>query len=655
VITLTSFSFWLNFVYFFVVFFVVFFIPGSVILKRFKFSLFQHIVLSSVVGITLWALQAFIFGFLGFRNFSYIYLILFILIWIRINGDLVKRNKWKINPQKLDYLTFLILIIGSIVQFYPIFFNGLEYSSGVYFCCAGKDGLYHISLTNELIKRFPPYEPAMFGEIVRNYHYLANLVLAEMIRVFKLPLIYLQMQYFPLILSFLIGLSVLVFSQIAGFSKRIIFLTLFFIYFFADITPIFMFLLGNGLRFDVPIISNLTFWASPPRLFAIPVFFAGLSFLALWLKKNTLSFGLLSAVLFASLIGFKIYFGLFAVIGYFFLFIWFLLKKEYKKILPILIFVLVSSMLFFAVNQGVGGLIFTYFWRFENFISQPGFNLTKLELERGVYAAHNNYLRLAEYELLYILAYFIFAFGFLNLAFIQTKKTLANFQKGINLFLIPASLISLFIGFFFIQKTGGANTSQFIITAAIIGSFYAAFAIDVIFKRVNRKIGLVIVFIILSITSLRAMHDSRAIAKGIVKEDTGFFINSDEISAFKYLKYNSEQNVIILTYPKTEPRWKCFYVNFQAERNLFLCDAEGILSDHGVDVSSRLNSVNKIFYSPDPNEVQKAIEINNISYLYLPIDKSPFATASANFLIPVFQNSSVKILKFIPNNDTINL
>ena len=652
-ITLTSFSFWLNFVYFFVVFFVVFFIPGSVILKRFKFSLFQHIVLSSVVGITLWALQAFIFGFLGFRNFSYIYLILFILIWIRINGDLVKRNKWKINPQKLDYLTFLILIIGSIVQFYPIFFNGINTNNGLYFCCGGKDLIYHISLTKELVDRFPPMEPAAWSVIVSNYHYLSNLALSEIIRIFHLPLIATQAQYFPPVLSFLIGLSFMVFAQICRFPKLVTRLSLLFLYFFGDITVFLMIILGKGVRFDIPIISNFSFWVSPPRLFAIPIFFAGFSFIILWFREKKLFLGLLSAILFASLIGFKIYFGLFAALGYLFLSLFILYKKDYLKFIPIILFGLISFLLFYVVNRGSGGLIFTYFWRFENFVAQPGFELTNLELARYVYLNAGNYLKVGMYEVFYVLIYFIFSFGVINFAIFQTKKSISYLTKEINIFLIPATLLSLIIGFFFIQKTGGANTSQFIITAIIVASIYAAISISAIYNKIGPKLKIIFLIFILFITLPRVIHDTWAVAKNIYMQKGGSLLTASELSAFNHLKNDTNKKDLVLAY---KVGYSCYFVNFISDRKLFLCDEpNGILSDHAANVEKRITAQEIIFLSASPNSVKKELENNNISYIYLPVNLSPFATASANFLKPVFQNSSVKILKFIPNNDTINL
>src|ERR1700722_18993317 len=76
-------SFWLFFVWFFIVVFFAFYIPGSFLLKKIHLSSFQQIVISSIMGMALWGWQGFVFGFLNIRWMTYIYLLVFFILWIR--------------------------------------------------------------------------------------------------------------------------------------------------------------------------------------------------------------------------------------------------------------------------------------------------------------------------------------------------------------------------------------------------------------------------------------------------------------------------------------------------------------------------------------------------------------------------------------------
>lgn len=60
---------------------LAFFIPGDLFTRQFKLTLFQRIVLAMGLGIVLWALQGFIFGFLALRNLSYVYLAICLILW----------------------------------------------------------------------------------------------------------------------------------------------------------------------------------------------------------------------------------------------------------------------------------------------------------------------------------------------------------------------------------------------------------------------------------------------------------------------------------------------------------------------------------------------------------------------------------------------
>src|SRR6185437_15013066 len=315
--TFLTVQFWLFFIAFFFAAFLAFYIPGHFFLKKYKLTTFQRTILALIIGIALWGWQGFIFGFLQIRWMTYFYLLFFLIVWIK-SGDpksILESIKRRHKPT-VDLPIILLILVGTLLQMLGVFFLGILTSKGMYFCCSVNDSLYHIALTNQIVKEFPPTEPGMSGIIVHNYHYLSNLVSAELIRIFHLPLIATQFQYLVLFLSLLLGLTAVVFGQMVNLKKSYILWLVFFLYFSGDMTYILSFFGGQGLNFNTPYLENaLWLWNSPPRVFATVIFLGSVSILILWIKEKKLSLGIILSFVFATLISFKVYNGIFVLTG----------------------------------------------------------------------------------------------------------------------------------------------------------------------------------------------------------------------------------------------------------------------------------------------------------------------------------------------------
>ena len=120
----------------------------------------------------------------------------------------------------LIFFLLCIFLFGVIIQLSAVWFEGVYTKNGLFFCCSNfVDSVYHIALTNQIIKRIPPYQPEIYGVVVQNYHYWGNIISAELIRIFHLPLISTQYQYIMLFLSLFLGLSAVVFTEILQLGK----------------------------------------------------------------------------------------------------------------------------------------------------------------------------------------------------------------------------------------------------------------------------------------------------------------------------------------------------------------------------------------------------------------------------------------------------
>ena len=628
---------------------LAFFIPGDLALRRLSLTLFQRFVLGIMLGMVLWGWQGTIFGYLGLRWLSYVYILITFIFWLQFyrkdkGFDILK----KLRVSKPDLLTFSIIAIGSLMQITVVWFTGVTQANGLYLCCGNtSDSLFHIALTDQIVKNFPPFQPGMFGVTVQNYHYWSNLVIAELIRVFGLPLIETQYQYSTLFVSIFLGFSALVFGQIVKLGRVFNRWLIFFLYFGGDLIFLLFFGLGKGFNFNMSSLEDgARFLVNPPRAFSILVFFAGLSLLAVWIKKRDLRTGLLMAILLGSVIGFKVYSGIFALAGLGILGAYFLLKRNFRMVLPLIVTLIISFVVYLPVNNNAGGLYFTKFWLFENFIVQPALGLERLELARLIFEEHDNWLRVIQFELIFFSLFVFSVFGSKLIGLLQSKKSLSALPLEINIFLISGISVSLVLGFFFQQESGGANTFNFLVSVFIIGSIYTATACVYWLGKISKKIRLIIVALIIVLTVPRVLHEWRISIIHLLRNE-GFVVSNSHLQSTNYLKDKTPKaSIVLVDNRRFEMDKSSPYISFLSNRSMFFSGKE-ILESHGVDTSEKEKIVNNVLTNSNIILVSEILENNKINYIFmstqdiLPIEKS------SKFVKTVFLNKDVKILKVL--------
>lgn len=634
-------SFWLYFILFWISIFFAFFIPGDLVLRKLRLTSLSRLVLATLVGMVLWGWQGFIFGYLEVRWLSYVYLLVFFILWFKTES---KNLNFKFN---MDLILSIIITIGVLLQLSTVWFTGIFYSDGLFFCCGHlADSVLHLALTNQLVKQFPPYEPGMYGTFVQNYHYWGNLVVSELIRVFHLPLINTQYQYFSLFISLFLGLSAIAFSQLIKIGINFTRWLTFFLYFGGDTIFLLLLIIGRGFNFSMGALEDGSkFLVNPPRAFAVVVFFAGLGLLILWLRRRDLYSGLIMAIILGSLVGFKIYIGIFALIGLAALGGYYLLKKNFRMILPLIVALIIALVIYLPVNSNAGGLYFTGLWRFENFIVQPALGFIRLELARIVFLEHQNWLRVAQYELIFIFVYLLATFGSKLVGIIQTKKSLSLFHPELNIFLMSGIAVSALLGFFFQQNTGEANTFNFLVSIFIIGSIYTALAGYYWMTKMKNMLKLIFVFVIMLLTIPRVFHEGYLNMTRILTRE-GFLIENNELEGLNFVKSKTgEKSLILVDNRKFNLDLEAPYISFLADRPMFLSGINNELKTHGINFSDRELVRDVVLKNSNICEVGSALFENKVDYIYMsPLDDLK-ATESAYFTQVVFENPRVKILK----------
>lgn len=317
--SITDIGFWLWMMWFVVASFVSLYIPGFLTLKAIRMKLmhpFLTTCLALTIGVILWMVQGYILGYLHARIGTYLYIAICIGIYGYIK--LYRRDTSEYKKHVLDLWSLVLLIIGTISQCIIMFPSGFIYKDGIrlYFLNAF-DGVMHLGFIASMVRIFPPIEPGAFPLLLTNYHYWSDLFIADMHRIWGIPIQLVYFQYTPVLIAFLTGILVYVLLTLWKASNIVKRVSLLFLFFSGNAAFIVMQILHGRLGIsETPAIDNgPTVFLNTPQAFARLSFIAGLIFLHLWLKERKHRYGVLLMLCFAVLFGLKIYFGVFAAIG----------------------------------------------------------------------------------------------------------------------------------------------------------------------------------------------------------------------------------------------------------------------------------------------------------------------------------------------------
>ncbi len=612
-----------------IVSFLVFYIPGRVVSSGFFPKLAESIYLSLGVGLSLWALQGYFFAILGLRNLTWAYLIVSTYLFLRLK----KKINFSFSSFKSNKVLFLIIVSGVLIQNLAVFPSGLKNSLGIRFYDINAfDGIYHLTLSKNLVTSFPAQEPGFWGHSLINYHYFSNLVIADVARLFQLPVSLLQFQVFPLLLSALLGLLAYeVGRQFAG-NKNAGKIFAFLVYFGSDFGYITSLVLLNNFSITSlqPIETSSLLFTNPPRAFAEVVLLSGLLLLLSFLRERKLPQFLISSLVLISTLGFKVYFGIFSAVLVAAVAFFDFVKSKNPKFLFTLVFpVLIAFLIYFPTNSGARGLFFAPFSWPRHYFASGALQALQWHLAEQVFWQHQNFPHLA---ILYLQYTAIFLFTILG------TRVLGLFAFNHYLIYIP-TIIFLFLGIFFLQEVGIYNTFNFFSVAALTLSLLTA---DVITRRFQGKKLFLISVLLLLLTIPRPLIGAVGQAKSIGVG--GYIITNEELAALNYLKENSPKSSVILVAPGDSLDYNSPYVECFSERATFLSNLD-ILESHNQPVNKRKEELKGLLSQAGKEKFFLMARQMGINYFYVKKDVQKSISYKFNENEIFFRNSEVVIIK----------
>ncbi len=481
---------------------------------------------------------------------------------------------------------------------------------------------------------------------MNNYHFWSNLVIASLVRVFRLPLFPAQFHFFPLLISYLLGFSTVAFWDILNFNKVVTRFLVFLNYFGGDLIYLLLIFLKRGPNYFImsSLEDGTKFLYNPPRAFSLIIALAGISIFSLWLKSKKDLLGFLSIFLLASTIGFKIYTSLFFVPGIFFLALISLFRHNWKKLFILATFPLIAILIYLPTNSQAGGLIWTPFSIVNNFIVQPSLGLESLERARIIFLNDKKYLHNLIFEIVFTGIFLIGILGTKILGFFQSVSfVVKKLGKELTLLLITGIFSSLFVGLFFIQVTGGANTFNFLVSVFFFLSIFASLSISFWKEKLPKYLFWIFIILIIILTTPRVTYETFHNLKNFFNP-RGFLLTNEELELYKLINNQS------LSFHKTaiDPmHWlgrNTPYVSLFLNQPLIV-SGNGLLKHFRIDISKEEKSQSLIFNNSNEVVVAKELFTNQIGHIVLYENHSLRATESAYFTTVLAKNNAGAVLK----------
>jgi hypothetical protein len=562
--------------------------------------------------------------------------------------------------KKQKIISFLIIIIGTFVLALTMIRSGLNYDFGTGFWGPnGHDGIWHLSLINQLQKSVPPQNPVFSGTILTNYHWGFDLFAALFGKIINNN----SFAYFQL-LPILLGLMIGVFSYRLikqNFkNKNIALLFTFLIYFCGSFGWIYTLIKsgqlgGESLFWSMQSVSALI---NPPFAMSLVFILIGL---IMWSKNNSspkYSLAIINGLIFGLLAGIKVYSGI--LIGLTLVILWLYQLFKTKKVvnynfvtwvttLIVSVFILASL----GVLKGSSFLELKPFWFIHSMIeSIDKFYLPKLAAYRSSLSQNLSLIKIPLFLIIEFILVLIFLVGNMGLRCLGFISIFQKFKKQkfipLEKLILILMGISFLIPLFFVQKGTAWNTIQFFYYFLFFSNlFFAQFLTNLIKKKQLSRIILVI--FILTVANI----GSFITIKDYLGNPPPAAIPTKEIEALNFLKEQPKETV--LTYPYDKyiknnmstpiPIYAyetTAYVSAFSKKTVFLED-EMNLDITGFNWQFRRQEEEKFFSTTDEFFARGFLLNNQIDYIYL-VNNQKFNLSEQQLQIAkIFDNREVRI------------
>jgi|GEM_PF-710193 hypothetical protein len=646
----------------FLLFLLVFcLVPGLLLVNKLLAKdepLLRRIFLGLVVGSTALTLVFYATSIFNLRILVIPYLLSTLILFIRLRLFSLVKFKVPKFTGSLSFFPAFIILLGTIFQNIPTFKSGLTFPFGMGFWGPNThDGIWHLSLINQLLKGIPVENPIYAETILKNYHFFYDLLIAATAFFTRIPAVDLVFRFFPILFSLLLGIGTyylvlhLFSDKIAAKKLQVTAIfSLFFVYFSGSFGWIVEYLKQKTLGGESAFWANqaISFNLNPP--FAVSVLIIIALLLILFRSKNKSLYGiLLISMLAGSLIGFKAYGAVLILLSLFSVAVIGIFKKDLFYLPVFIVSSLVALLIFLSNFQSSEQLMmFAPFWFIHAMVDSPDrVGWTRLSIARMA-GLEKNLFKFISAE---AISLFIFIFGNLGMRFFSLFS-LVNLKTIIKnndlLFLLVFAASSFLIPILFIQSGNPWNTIQFSYYGLYITALVSGLVVASLISRLSKLLSLVFVLLVIILTPVNSITTASYYTNYLPHGR----VDSQELEALKFL--SKQEKGTVLTFPydnklktKLSEPWPLYaydstgYVSALSGHSVYLEDEpqnQILLTDY----KKRLISSKDFFLKP-AKENMEFLKVNKIKYIYLPKIYNIRLDESAREIKNIFENKEVAV------------
>ncbi len=637
---MSPFEFILDLLLFIIACFLAFYIPGKIIVKKISSNILLDSTISIVVGMVLWVIQGTVFGYLNLRNLAYLYLLIFLILYIKID---LKKLYFKFNLKKIKevWLEMIIILTGTIAQNLTYFRMGWKTLNGVIITSYNPpDHVWHAALVKELINKFPPNEPSISNVTLKDYHYFYNLLAADLIKVFHLPFFESQFMGFYPLASILLGIIGYGLANKIYPKKIFTRFFLFLLYFSGSAIGWVLLIIRHKFIWNVPSIINDTtkFLDSPAYALAVVLGLTGL-FILLSNKNLSKRLIIICSLIFGTLLEFKVYVGITFLLLFGTLSVLNLFRKNKSYFISFLLAVSLAFIFLKLNSSSSTGLSFLPFEIPRNFINGYAFPFQDWLQRWQIYSMHNNKIRLLQYGLMMSVIYLSSQFGIQLIGFIPYKKTLTVLGKDLYFSIYISISAAFLLGFLFYQTVGGANIWEFFTAAIPLLDILFGLTFILFIENFSANIKCILIFICIILLIPQFVF---SLNKNINTEFLSGFhgITNSLLDSYSYINNNTPKDSIIMingNFP-----WYVSDANLFINRSIYF-SGYGVRQIITPEITKRLKEIKIVTKSKNPNLIKDTLKEEKIHYIYFynkPLYPKVLAKAGLHI---VFSNKAATI------------
>ena len=563
--------------------------------------------------------------------------------------------KSKISKTNKNFIYTVLITLFCLIFLLATALSGLKYSFGYGFWNAhGHDAIWHLAVSNQTLKSFPPLNPVYSGYKLVGYHWGYDLLLQLVHIITKIPSINLYFQIFPIFITTLIALFSFKLKKTKLSGLLFVFLN-----FFAGSFGYIVTLIkdgkigGESIFWSMQSISTLI---NPPYALSLVILLSALYY---W-QKNQSNLSTLKAIFLGIFLGLttiiKIYAAVIVGLAFSLLFIYQTirhLKQAGSTFWICFSMTTTSVLLLYLIGLGNTSLIFKPFWFINSLVdSYDKLYLPKISAFRFNISQTSLNIKWIVLLLIQLLFFIVFLLGNLGARIYAllsvTKKVKSKKTTHLDSLFLFASIIAILIPTLFIQSGTAWNSIQFFYYFLIIANFYFADYLEILL--INKRYLLFAVIIIFTLPTTIST----------IRSFIGFpppsALPNSEIKALQFLQ--DQPSGMVLTYPydahQTKPDTPIplsvyqttAYVSAFSQKISFLEDYVN-LSITGFDWQQRLAQVNQFF--KDDNQYQQVgfLLNNNIDYIYLNQADQTINPKISHQLETIYRQDDITIYKVL--------